>query len=37
MSLVQKLKMKKIGQLVANLHCLEWMNKLAFLKNDKHT
>ena len=30
----QKLKMKEIGELVANLLYLE--NKLAFLKEDKH-
>ena len=31
----QNSKMKEIGELVANLLC--WMNKLAFLKEDKHT
>ena len=33
----QKLKMKEIGKLMANLLCLDWMNKLAFLKEDKQT
>ena len=35
MSRDQKFKMKKIGELVANLLC--WENTLAFLKRDKHT
>ena len=31
----QTFKMKEIGELVANL--LVWVNKLAFLKENKHT
>ena len=39
MSRDQKLKIKEIGGLVANLLCLDifFLNKLAFLKEDKHT
>ena len=33
----QKLKMKEIGELVANRIYFVWINKLAFLKEDKHT
>ena len=35
MSRDQKLKMKEIGELVANLLCLD--KKFVFLKEDKHT
>ena len=31
----QKFKMKEIGELVANYFV--WINKLTFLKEDKHT
>ena len=33
----QTLKMKEIGELVANLLYFVWINKLAFMKEDKHT
>ena len=35
MSRDQKLKMKEIGELVANLICFD--KQLVFLKKDKHT